>query len=87
MTTTWGLGDVDVLWGSRWPLVALQVWIDELDAASEGDKDRVLWELPCEDCPKNTECLTAKAKEVQSLIYEREYMTRPRASRSEKHTT
>lgn len=70
------------LWPTRWPAIALQSCIDEVEAAPPDEQARVKFELPCKTCEKNTACLNAKSKEVGSLMYSREYRTQPRSSES-----
>lgn len=79
---TYGLGKRTALWNERWPLIALQECIDQVAAAPRGEKEAVRWQLPCQDCPKNTACLTAKQKELGGLLYDREIRTKPRAAAS-----
>lgn len=38
--------------------------------------------LPCDTCDKSLMCLTAKEKEVGSIMFDREYRTKPRAASS-----
>lgn len=70
------------LWPSRWPAIAKQSCIDEVEAAPPDEQAKVKFELPCKTCELNTACLNAKAKEVGSLMYSREYRTQPRSSES-----
>jgi hypothetical protein len=70
------------LWTERWPAIALQACIDEVEKAPPEDRARVKRELPCQDCPKNTACLNAKRKEIGPLLYDREILTKPRSSES-----
>ena len=79
---TYGLGERTALWPSRWPLIALQECVDQVEAAPPETKTVVRFSLPCATCPKNTACLTAREREVGSLMFDREYLTRPRASAS-----
>lgn len=70
------------LWGSRWPLIALQECIDKVELADPEVRSEVTWSLPCQDCQKNTACLVAKRKELGPLLFDREIQTRPRSSES-----
>ena len=70
------------LWPERWPAVALQTCIDTIEAAPPEKQVEVKYELPCQVCPENTSCLNAKRKELGSLMYDREILTRPRSSES-----
>lgn len=76
------------LWPERWPLIAHHVLDDgrtcvqAVEEAPDEDKADVKWNLPCKTCDKKGECLNAKSKTVGSLLYDREWMTRPRASES-----
>lgn len=70
------------LWPERWPAIALQECIDEVDAAPEDEKAEVKWNLPCSTCPENGACLNAKRKELGPLLYDREILTNPRSSES-----
>lgn len=79
---TYGLGEQTALWHGRWPLIALQECVDQVEAAPKEMKEGVRWNLPCEGCPENTACLTGKLKEVGGLMFDREYQTKPRSSQS-----
>lgn len=71
------------LWPDRWPAIALQECIDAVNAEPDPlEKARVKFELPCQDCAKNTACLNAKRKELGPLLYDREILTNPRSSES-----
>lgn len=70
------------LWPERWPVIAKQECIDEVNAAPQEEKSQVKWRLPCQDCEKNTACLVAKRKELGPLLFDREIQTRPRTSES-----
>lgn len=70
------------LWPSRWPTIALQSCIDELEAAKPEERDQVKWALPCDECEMNTSCLNGKRKELGPLLYDREIQTSPRSSES-----
>ena len=70
------------LWADRWPAIALQECIDEVEAAAPQDRAKVTLGLPCKDCAKSTSCLTAKRKELGSLMYAREFGTKPMTSES-----
>ena len=70
------------LWPARWPAIALQSCIDEVEAAAVEEQSKVKFELPCKTCEKNTGCLNAKAKELGSLLYGREMLTKARSSDS-----
>jgi hypothetical protein len=79
---TYGLGQQTALWHRRWPLIALDECVEQVAAAPAGEKENVRWNLPCESCPVNTACLTGKLKEITPLMYDREYLTKPRSSQS-----
>lgn len=79
---TYGMDTTTALWPDRWPLIYLDSCIDEVEAAPSGEKEAVRWSLPCDACQYNTQCLTGKLKEVGALMYDREYLTRPRSSQS-----
>lgn len=51
-------------------------------AAPHELKAQVRFELPCPDCRMSERCLTAKRKELGSLLYDREIQTSPRTSES-----
>lgn len=76
------------LWPERWPLIAHHVLdtgktcVETVEEALVEDRDEIKWNLPCKTCEKNTACLVAKRKEAGSLLFDREWMTRPRASES-----
>ena len=70
------------LWPTRWPAIALQECIDEVEAAPLDERAEVKFNLPCADCRMNTQCLNAKRKELGPLLYDREIMTEPRSSES-----
>jgi len=70
------------LWPNRWPAIALQECIDQVEAASPESKKQVVRDLPCPECPMNTGCLTAKRKELGPVLYDREIQTRPRSQES-----
>lgn len=70
------------LWPQRWPAIALQVCIDEVQAAPPEDRQKVKNALPCKTCEMNTACLNAKRKELGPLLYDREILTHPRSSES-----
>lgn len=70
------------LWPTRWPAIALQECIDEVEAAPVELQAEVKWNLPCQDCDKAAACLNAKKKELGSLLYDREILTNPRSSQS-----
>lgn len=70
------------LWPTRWPAIAKQSCIDEVEAAPPDEQAKVKFELPCKTCELNTACLNAKSKEVGSLMYSREFRTQPRSSES-----
>lgn len=70
------------LWPDRWPAVALQACIDEIEAAAPDEQAEVKFNLPCDGCAMNTACLNAKAKELGSLMYSREILTNPRSAES-----
>lgn len=70
------------LWPTRWPAIALQECIDEVEAAPPETQSMVKYNLPCQDCAMNAACLNAKKKELGSLLYDREILTNPRSSES-----
>lgn len=71
------------LWPTRWPAIALQECIDRVEEEKDPlERARVKYELPCQDCVKNTACLNAKRKELGPLLYDREILTNPRSSES-----
>lgn len=70
------------LWPTRWPAIALQTCIDEVEAAPKNEQAQVKFNLPCQDCAMNAACLNAKKKELGSLLYDREILTNPRSSNS-----
>lgn len=70
------------LWPQRWPAIALQECIDKVEAAPPDQRSAVKWELPCQTCPKSSQCLNAKRKELGPLLYDREIQTSPRSSES-----
>lgn len=70
------------LWPERWPAIALQECIDEVEAAPPSEQEQVKWNLPCSTCPEATRCLNAKRKEIGSLMYDREILTSPRSGQS-----
>lgn len=74
--------DVVALWPERWPVIALQSCIDEVDAAPPELRHDVRMSLPCSTCPESSRCLTGKRREVGPLLYDREIMTQPRGAES-----
>ena len=70
------------LWPSRWPAIALQECIDQVEAAPPEQQAEVRRQLPCTTCAENTRCLNAKRKEIGPLLFDREIQTSPRASES-----
>jgi len=82
ITTEYGYENRTSLWGPRWPFIALQECIDVVAAADREHKEEVRYDLPCDTCHMNTQCLTAKEKEVGGLMFDREYHTKPRAASS-----
>ena len=70
------------LWPSRWPVIAKQECVDEVEAAVPEMRSEVIWLLPCDSCDRKTSCLVGKQKEVSELMFDREYLTRPRATTS-----
>lgn len=70
------------LWPGRWPAIALDECVAKVEAAEPEDREQVKWDLPCLDCPEQMACLNAKRKELGPLLYDREILTRPRASES-----
>lgn len=77
-----GINTRSALWPQRWPAIALQECIDEVEAAPPDLKSQVKFALPCDTCEKNTSCLNAKRKELGPLLYDREILTSPRSSES-----
>lgn len=70
------------LWPDRWPAIALQECIDAVEAAPDAEKSKVKFALPCQDCSQSSRCLNAKRKELGSLLYDREILTKPRSQES-----
>lgn len=70
------------LWDTRWPAIALQECIDEVEAQPAHLQAQTKYNLPCDTCPESTNCLNAKRKEIGSLMYDREILTSPRTSES-----
>ena len=70
------------LWPSRYPYIALESCVTLVNDADPSDRETVRSALPCKDCPENTRCLTAREKEMSSLLFDREYRTSPRSSSS-----
>jgi phage terminase large subunit-like protein len=70
------------LWPARWPAIAKQVCIDEVEAAPLEQQSEVKFNLPCASCELSSACLNAKRKEIGSLMYAREELTRPVSSES-----
>lgn len=70
------------LWPERWPAIALQECIDIVNAAPPEERTVVRYNLPCDECEKQSACLNAKRKTMGPLIYDREMMTTPRSSES-----
>ncbi len=68
------------LWPERWPAIALQVCIDQVEAVPPDLQAEVKRKLPCGTCPEKTRCLTAKRKELGPLLYGREILTDPQSS-------
>lgn len=68
------------LWEERWPKIAKQECVDKVTNAD--DVAETIRLLPCSACELNTACLTAKRKELGSLMYGRELLTRAAASES-----
>lgn len=70
------------LWPERWPAIALQSCIDEVEAAAPELRSVVKWNLPCDTCPEMARCLNASRKSKGPFIYDREILTVPRSSES-----
>lgn len=77
--------DPHALWPSKRPTIARQACVDFMVGRGMADE----LHLPCggdsladEGCPENQTCLVAKRKEVGSLMYDREFGTKPRAATS-----
>lgn len=70
------------LWPERWPAIALQECVDIVEAAPPDRQAEAKYGLPCHSCPEATRCLNAKAKELGTLMYDREELTNPRSSES-----
>jgi hypothetical protein len=69
-------------WPGRWPYIALKVCSDHVLAAPKEEWETARYALPCKSCPEIDQCLTAKEQEVSSLLFDREYRTRPRGQSS-----
>lgn len=67
------------LWPGRWPAIAVQACIDQVEEAPLLARAEVKRNLPCKACVKNTACLVAKQKEQGPLLYGREFLTEPRS--------
>jgi hypothetical protein len=70
------------LWPVRWPAIAKEACIELVEAAPPEDKGMVKFDLPCHSCDLAAQCLNAKAKELGTLLYDREILTNPRSSES-----
>jgi hypothetical protein len=70
------------LWPERWPAIAKQSCIDEVEAAQPELQSATKYNLPCATCELAAACLNAKHKELGTLLYDREILTRPRSSES-----
>jgi hypothetical protein len=70
------------LWEARWPAIAKQECIDEVEAAPPQLQAPTKYNLPCPSCELSSACLNAKAKELGRLLYDREELTQPRSSES-----
>ena len=70
------------LWPDRWPAIAKQSCIDIVEAAPYDTRSQVKFDLPCHQCELASQCLNAKAKELGTLLYDREILTNPRSSES-----
>lgn len=70
------------LWPERWPAIALEACIEQVEAAPPEKQAEVKFALPCQDCSESSRCLNAKSKELGSLMYSREILTHPRSSDS-----
>jgi hypothetical protein len=77
-----GVNTRTALWPERWPAIALQSCIDEVESAPVEEQSAVKFDLPCKACPENTRCLNAKRKELGPLMYDREILTKPRSAES-----
>lgn len=70
------------LWPERWPVIAKQECVDQVEAVPPEEQADVKLRLPCGTCEEAHRCLTAKRKEIGPLMYDREINTQPRASGS-----
>lgn len=70
------------LWSDRWPAIAKQECIDEVERADPEDRAVVKFELPCSDCDQAARCLNSKRKTMGPFLYDREILTTPRSSES-----
>jgi hypothetical protein len=70
------------LWRDRWPAIALDSCIELVEGAPPDQQGTVKANLPCHTCPEKSRCLNAKRKDIGSLMFDREILTRPRASES-----
>lgn len=70
------------LWPARWPAIALDWCIEKVENSKPEDQAKVKANLPCIDCPESSRCLNAKRLELGALLFDREFMTRPRSSES-----
>lgn len=70
------------LWPERWPAIAKQECVDQVEAAPPERRAEIKFLLPCHTCDLAGSCLNAKRKELGSLMYDREIMTSPRTSES-----
>jgi hypothetical protein len=74
--------NVESLWHERWPYIALQVCVDAVGEVPKESREEIRWSLPCADCSESDRCLTAKEREIGSLLFDREQRTKPRAQGS-----
>lgn len=56
--------------------------MDAVAAAPKERREEVRLNLPCDVCPEQERCLTAKEVEVTSILFDREYGTSPRGDTS-----
>ena len=73
---------IESLWHERWPYIALKICVDAVGAVKKEDREEIRWGLPCGECPEKDRCLTAKEREIGTLLFDREQRTKPRAQGS-----
>jgi phage terminase large subunit-like protein len=77
-----GVNTRTLLWPVRWPAIAKQECIDEVEAAPSSEQSQTKFGLPCHACSLAAQCLNAKQKELGTLLYSRELLTNPRTGES-----